>query len=304
MNAKDITPVNCYLMALAPTGRRSMKSQLSQVAILLGKTTIDDIAWHQLEYQQLIYIRSQLQAAGKSVNTINTTLAALRGVTKTSFKMGLVTADYMARVSQIGNVRGSTKGSGTALSLDESRRLVKKAAAEPGPKGVRDSALLMLMLSVGLRRSEAVALNHGSFDFDRRRVSVMGKGGKVRHHDISGVTLKNLRQWADACQVNSEDSPFFTQVVKSGITSKRLTANSIYRIVRMYGESINMKGLRPHDLRRTYVSLLLEQGVDLNTVSQAIGHSSVNVTARYDRRSENFQTAAVRALSDNLGRGM
>lgn len=304
MNAKEITPVNCYLMALAPTGRRSMKSQLSQVAILLGKTTIDDIAWHQLEYQQLIYIRSQLQAAGKSVNTINTTLAALRGVTKTSFKMGLVTADYMARVSQIENVRGSTQGNGTALSLEESRKLVKKASEELGPKGLRDSALLILMLSVGLRRSETVALNQGSFDFDRRRIYVMGKGGKVRHHDISGVTFKKLKQWAAACQANHEDSPFFTQVVKSGITSKRLTANSIYRIVRTYGELINMKGLRPHDLRRTYVSLLLEQGVDLNTVSQAIGHSSVNVTARYDRRSINVQTAAVRQLSDNLGRGM
>lgn len=304
MNTKDISAVNCYLMALAPSGRRSMKSQLNHVAQLLGEESIDDVEWHKLEYQQLIFIRSKLQEADKSVNTINTTLAAIRGVVRTAFKMELVSAEHMARICQLGSVRGTAKKGGMALSLEESRRIVKKAAETKGLKGLRDSALLMLMITTGLRRSEVVALNHESFDFDRYRVSVQGKGGKLRYHDVSGVTLKRLKQWALECSDSAGSSPFFTVVLKQGVSDKRITVNSIYRIVKGYGEAIGITGLRPHDLRRTYISLLLEQGSDLSLVSKAAGHANVMTTTRYDKRHVNAQTEAMRTLTDNLGRGL
>lgn len=267
MNIQEISAVNCYLMALAPSGRRSMMSQLNQVALLLGEESLDAVEWHKLEYQQLVFIRSKLQEADKSVNTINTTLAAIRGVVRTAFKMELVSAEHMARICQLGSVRGTAKKGGIALSLEECRRIIKKAANNKGPIGVRDTALLMLMITTGLRRSEVVALNHDSFDFDRHRVSVRGKGGKLRYHDVSGVALKKLKQWAAERKETVEASPFFTAVFKRGVSDKRLTANSVYRIVKSYGESIGVKGLRPHDLRRTYISLLLEQGSDLSLVS-------------------------------------
>lgn len=304
MNPKDISPVNCYLMSLAPSGRRSMRSQLGQVAILLGNESIDEVEWHKLQYQQLIFIRSKLQEEGKAVNTINTTMAAIRGVVRTAFKMNQTSAEHLARISQIGNVRGTAKRGGTALSLEESRKLVKKASDTEGLKGVRDSALLMLMITTGLRRSEVVSLNHDSFNFDRHKVSVRGKGDKLRYHDISGVTLKMLKQWAGACSDVTGTSPFFTQVLKRGVTGRRITANSVYRIVKKYGEAIGIEGLRPHDLRRSYISLLLEQGSDLSLVSKAAGHANLETTSRYDRRHANAQTEAMRQLTDNLGRGL
>ncbi|WP_299181980.1 site-specific integrase [uncultured Neptuniibacter sp.] len=304
MNAKEISAVNCYLMGLAPSGRRSMRSQLTQVAQLLGKESIDEIEWYKLEYQQLIFIRSKLQETDKSVNTINTTMAAIRGVVRTAFKMELVTAEHLARICQLESVRGTAKKGGIALSLEESRKLVRKAAETEGPKGIRDTALLMLMITTGLRRSEVVALNHDSFDFERLRVSVRGEGGKLRYHDISGVTLKRLKQWAAERGDIEPLSPFFTKVLKKGVSDKRITVNSVYRLVKKQGESIGIKGLRPHDLRRTYISLLLEQGSDLSLVSKAAGHANVMTTTRYDKRHVNAQTEAMRTLTDNLGRGL
>lgn len=304
MNAKEISAVNCYLMALAPSGRRSMKSQLTQVAQLLGKGSIDEIEWHKLEYQQLVFIRSKLQEKEKSVNTINTTMAAIRGVVRTAFKMELVTAEHLARICQLESVRGTAKKGGIALSLEESRKLVRKAAEAEGPKGVRDSAILMLMITTGLRRSEVVALNHDSFDFERLRLSIRGKGGKLRHHDISGVTLKRLKRWAAERSDVEPSAPFFTKVLKKGVSDKRITVNSVYRLVKKRGESIGIKGLRPHDLRRTYISLLLEQGSDLSLVSKAAGHVNVSTTAHYDKRHVNAQAEAMRTLTDSLGRGL
>jgi site-specific recombinase XerC len=275
-----------------------MRSQLKQVAILLGKHDIDEVTWHDLEYQQLIYVRTQLLEAGKSISTVNTTLAAIRGVLQTAFKMSLITADHLARISQIENVRGNVKNSGIALSLADSRRLIKKVSKDTSVKGIRDIAILMLMLTSGLRRSEVVCLAHGSFDFDGYRVNILSKGRKVRHHDISGITLKALKKWAALSEFTDANAPFFTQVRGS----KELSAHAIYRIVKHRGKSIGIDNLRPHDLRRTFVSLMLEQGADLSTVSKAVGHASVATTTRYDKRSGNAQISAMRKLTDNLGR--
>lgn len=301
MNAKNISSVECYLLSLAPTGRRSMRSQLKQVALLLGKHDVDEVTWHELEYQQLIYVRTQLLEADKSISTVNTTLAAIRGVLQTAFKMNLITADHLARISQIENVRGNVKNSGIALSLADARRLIKKVSGDTSVKGIRDSAILMLMLTSGLRRSEVVCLTHGSFDFDAYRVNILSKGRKLRHHDISGITLKTLKKWAALCEFTDVNAPFFTQV-RGTACRKELSAHAIYRIVKHRGKSIGIDNLRPHDLRRTFVSLMLEQGADLSTVSKAVGHASVATTTRYDKRSGNAQISAMRKLTDNLGR--
>jgi len=53
---------------------------------------------------------------------------------------------------------------------------------------------------------------------------------------------------------------------------------------------------RPHDLRRTYVTWLLQAGVDLNTVRQMVGHSSIETTARYDLRDDEAMRRAVKCL--------
>jgi integrase/recombinase XerD len=303
MNSKDISPVQCYLMTLAPSGQRSMKSQLTQVARLLGQNNIDDVQWHKLEYQELIFVRSRLKSLNKSTNTINTSMAALRGVVRCAFKMGLLNAEQMERICQLENVRGDDKKSGIALSLDESRRLVESAAAVRGPQGIRDSALLMLMVSTGLRRSEVASLNLDCFDFDRDQITIKGKGGKLRHIDISGVTLSLLIKWRSEI-VGKGGHPFFTKVLKEGVTEKRITSNTVYRLVKNYGKSIGVRDLRPHDLRRTYISLLLEQGTDLSLVSRTVGHASVTTTTRYDKRHVSAQTRASRKLITSLGEGI
>lgn len=304
MNTPDISPIACYLMSLAPSGRRSMHSQLNQVAAILNEEDAEKVEWHKLEYQQLIFVRSKLQETSKSVNTINTTMAAIKGVVKTAFKMDLVSADHLAKIAQIGNVRGSARSSGMALSVNESRKLVQTAASIGGDKSARDSAILILMLTAGLRRSEVVSLTIGSVDLDKGSVAVLGKGGKLRHHDISGVALKQLKRWVQVRNEEDTTAPFFTKILKAGTTEEPITPNTVYRLVKKYGEAIGIEGLRPHDLRRSYISLLLEQGSDLNLVSQAAGHANVATTSRYDRRHVSAQTQAMRQLTDNIGRGL
>ena len=73
-------------------------------------------------------------------------------------------------------------------------------------------------------------------------------------------------------------------------------SQSVYDIVQQRAEQAQIGNVRPHDLRRTFVTQLLEAGVDLNTTRQLAGHQDIQTTARYDFRSEKAQKKAVQQL--------
>ncbi len=83
------------------------------------------------------------------------------------------------------------------------------------------------------------------------------------------------------------------QVNKSGrVVLQRLTPQAVLFILRKRGSEAEIEHFSPHDLRRTFVSDLLDAGVDISTVQNLAGHSNSAITARYDRRGE--ETAAPR----------
>ena len=75
-----------------------------------------------------------------------------------------------------------------------------------------------------------------------------------------------------------------------------MTDQAIYGVLLKRAKEANVENVTPHDLRRTFVSNMLDLGIDLTTVSALAGHSSVQTTARYDRRGEEAKKKAARAL--------
>jgi len=82
----------------------------------------------------------------------------------------------------------------------------------------------------------------------------------------------------------------------SSIQNRQLSSHSIYEIIKNRAEQAHIKPCRPHDLRRTFVTQLLESGVDINTTRQLVGHTDIQTTARYDLRDEKSQKKAVKQL--------
>jgi integrase len=76
-----------------------------------------------------------------------------------------------------------------------------------------------------------------------------------------------------------------------------LTSQSIYLMLSRRAKEAGVERFSPHDLRRTFVSQLLDRKVDIATVSKMAGHSSVSITERYDRRGEQAKKKAVQVLS-------
>lgn len=283
---KSDDPYLLYLSSLASSGRRSMESQLSGIVKMIGfegKPTA--FPWSKLRYPHLVKIKYDLVNAGKSANTVNTSLAAVKGVLRTAFNLGKITAEDYLRIQSINRVNSKHLPVGRSLSANEIKKLFSVCRKNSEVMNIRDKAIIALMLSTGVRRAEIVAINCSDYDTRKSIVVIKhGKGGRERVLVITAGTKRRLTQWLKVR--GNGGGALFTRVVANMPTQHRLSSQAIYNIVRTKSKQAGIKCCTPHDLRRTLVTRLLGSGVDLNTVRKIVGHADINTTARYDRRSE------------------
>jgi site-specific recombinase XerD len=290
-------PVSLYLDSLAPSGRRSIKSSLTSSTAVLGfDGPLEAMPWNLVEYQHLAQMRTKLGQQGKAVNTINLALSALRGVMRCCFNLGLIKADQLLLINHVKPARGQRLPSGRSLSRCEERKLIRHCGKDKSVAGRRDHALIALMLATGLRRSEVVTIDIDDLNTRTGLLNIhKGKGGKQRLAYLNCESRLLIRQWLKLR--GNQPGYLFNPVSKSGsVINRPLVSQSVYDIVRQRAEQAQIGIVRPHDLRRTFVTRLLEAGVDLNTTRQLAGHQDIQTTARYDFRSEKTQQKAVQRL--------
>ena len=131
----------------------------------------------------------------------------------------------------------------------------------------RDYLIISLMLQAGLRRNEVVTLRYLDVQLlgDMHILIVIGKGEKSRTIPITPTLAEGLKTWPNG----------------SGLEIFPLAGQTIMDICRKYGRQIDLPNLSPHDLRRTFAQIALDNGVSIVQISQLLGHSSVATTQRY-----------------------
>ncbi|MFN0155206.1 MAG: tyrosine-type recombinase/integrase [Gaiella sp.] len=151
--------------------------------------------------------------------------------------------------------------------LEEIEQAVDGAAGE-GPLGLRNTALLELTYSCGLRSAEAVGLDLQDVDFDRELVHVRGKGGKERvvplGEEAALLVARYLRDGRPLLARGAEDALFLS------VRGRRLDTSVLRKLTP-----------NPHRLRHAYATHLLEGGADLRTIQELLGHSSLSTTQIY-----------------------
>lgn len=287
-----------YLDKLASSGRRSMRSLLQQVAMMQGWTgKLESMPWLTLRYKDVANIRTQLHRADKSTNTINTTLAAIRGVLKAGFLTGQYPAVEWQRVQAVERATGKPLPAGRRLTGQEIIRLFK-VCQDNSATGSRDAAIFALMAYAGLRRSEVAGLNVGDYSPHNGQLIVrLGKGQKQRELLLPMPARPLLRQWLH--HRGNAPGALFRHLAKNNnlIVTKSLNAQNIYSLLRRRAKQAGIAHCSPHDLRRTFVTRLLDQGVDMNTTRQLAGHEFLQTTALYDRRYIKTQRHAMANFS-------
>lgn len=172
------------------------------------------------------------------------------------------------------------------LKLEQLASLLA-APDNSSPIGRRDRAILETLFSTGLRVAELAALNRDQIKIRGTEadleIAVIGKGSKIRTVYFSVRAVKALKAYLDARQ-DFEEALFinYRRGHFSSEVSRRLTVKSIEDIVKKY---VKITGLpvmaTPHTLRHSFATDLLNQGVDLRTVQEFLGHSNIATTQIY-----------------------
>jgi integrase/recombinase XerD len=163
------------------------------------------------------------------------------------------------------------------LTSNEIERLL--AAPDTATEtGLRDRALLGLLLAAGLRLSELIALRHSDVSIDRRILKCLGKGEKERQvpftSDAADCLSKYLRSRALGLR-SKKNAPIFTNQDSS------LTRQFAWSIIKHYAQVAGIPAMTPHSLRHTFATSLLERGVPTRVAQQLLGHSSITTTEIY-----------------------
>lgn len=154
-----------------------------------------------------------------------------------------------------------------------------KAAQGTGEQELRDTAILELLFSTGLRVSELCALN-SDLDLTQDSFSVRGKGDKVRVVFLSSAAKSAVMAYLKA-RKDMGDALFVNMPVGKAIPS-RLTPRSVERIMKKYAIKAGItKKVTPHVLRHVFATDLLNNGADIRSVQQLLGHASINTTQIY-----------------------
>lgn len=293
--ALDQNPAAVYLAALTKGSRRTMRSALDTVAQLLGHADALSCPWHLLGYQHAAALRSLLQERYAPA-TANRLLAALRRTLEEAWRLGLMTAEEYKRAADIKIVKAETLPAGRALAGNEVAALLDACAADSTPAGVRDAAIIAVLVGTGLRRSELVALDVRDYTPSDGALKVRsGKGRKDRIVYVAGGAVTALGDWLTVRGMDA--GALFVRAMRGGhIGSARMTDQAVRVILEKRQKEAGVVAFSPHDLRRTNITSLLDAGADIATVQKLAGHKDPATTGRYDRRGEASKQQAAALL--------
>lgn len=166
------------------------------------------------------------------------------------------------------------------LTVIELNKLFNSISEEDSYE-LRDKTIFELLYSSGLRISEAIDLKTGDVDFDNMFVTVIGKGNKQRMVPIgkeSARLLYKYKQESRPSIIGSRESEFLF-VSKKG---SQLNRKSVWRLLKNYVTRTEIqKNITPHTLRHSFATHLIENGADLRSVQELLGHMDISTTQIY-----------------------
>ena len=141
-------------------------------------------------------------------------------------------------------------------------------------KTSRDKAIVCILLSTGCRISEICGLDRDSLDFVNKEVTVLGKGNKERTVFLDDVCIMCLTRYLAE---RKDDNP----ALFIGKRRERLEPGGVREMLRVLAQKAGVENVHPHRFRRTLATNLIDHGMELQNVSQILGHERLDTTMKY-----------------------
>ncbi len=239
----------------------------------------------------------QLMDKGRQPATIARKVASLRSFLRFAVDEGVIDRNPAANAR---TPRVSDDSPTLGLSSAEARELLD--VPDNDTIGLRDRALLSLLLYNALRVSEVIAVQVGDLQDDGgyRVLRVKGKGGKVQKVPMPPASIAAVRDWLDHAGI--EVGPVFRAVDKGGrVSEKAFSRQSAAKRIRFLARRAGItKKLSPHSLRHTAITLALDAGMSLRHAQDFARHADPRTTRRYDRNREALNNPCPHAVVASL----
>jgi site-specific recombinase XerD len=209
-------------------------------------------------------------------------MSAIRKLAAEAADNGLLAPDLAAGISRVKSAKTQGIRVGNWLSLRQAQALLS-APDTATLRGLRDRAILAVLLGCGLRRSEVAALTSTHLQQRDGRwciVDLVGKHGRVRTAPMPTWVKVAIDAWTSPAGVM--DGHVFRPVNRADrITGEGLGEKVVWQLIKPYAAEAGVPGIAPHDLRRTCAKLCRAGGGELEQIQLLLGHASVQTTERY-----------------------
>jgi integrase len=211
---------------------------------------------------------------------MNQALVAIRRLAREAAANGILEAGAASAIQSIPGIPRRGQRMGNWLNLRQSQTLLHAPDANT-LLGLRDRALLAVLVGCALRRSEAAALTVEHLqERDGRWVflDLEGKHGRIRTVPVPAWVKQALDPWLEAAPTAGRI--FRAVKYRHHVTGESLTPEAIKQAVAKYGAQTGLH-VKPHDLRRTSAKLCRQAGAELEQIQMLLGHASIQTTERY-----------------------
>jgi len=218
-----------------------------------------------------------LSSHNYSKSTIARKLATLRSFYKFCLRRGYVQSHPLASI----RTPKQEKRLPRFLELDQ----ITKLLATPDDTtllGARDRAMLEVLFSTGVRVSELVDLNHQDTDLVGHTIRVRGKGKKQRTTPIGPTAIAAIQRYLELRRADSRSARFNQEALFVNKHGQRLSTRSVRRKLDKYLAECGLDpAISPHTLRHSFATHMLNNGADLRSVQELLGHQSLSTTQIY-----------------------
>ncbi len=166
------------------------------------------------------------------------------------------------------------------LTVNEVESMITAAQGKTW-QSTRDKAILELFYASGVRVSELVNLKLDNINLDVGYVRCIGKGSKERIIPVGKRAQEAIKRYLEKVRPKLAKKSFETNIFLSRL-GKKISRQSVWKIIKLYARLAKVKKeIKPHTLRHSFATHLLEHGADLRSVQEMLGHSDISTTQIY-----------------------
>ncbi len=311
---KESGPVATYLMNVSPSSHQTILACLKACLRALNPEYVetsatwlvaqgmraDNVAymfdWHLLRRKHVLFIRERLQELYE-LRYANSVLSFMRGIIRECCNLGLMTRDDMLKAVDMKGFYLERVPAGRAVSSNEFHTIISYCLNIGNTVGLRDAAIFACF-SAGLRRQELSNLDLDDYERDTGKLTVLGKGNKLRSTYLSPFAQEIVDRWLEVRGTNS--GPLFVHMQEPSFLylQSRLGIQGIASMVDRRSREAEITRFTCHDLRRGVLTDLLDRGVPAEVVADLAGHSNIDTLYNwYDRRDEKSEREAFQSLN-------